>query len=250
MVLHRVLRERGRATAKVCRSVVSGVCGLAVRRDALRSNPVRDVGNLERGERRSARALTAVEAQEWLRVVDADPYAVRKDLPDLTRFLLGTGVRIGEALGVGWSDVDLVGGLVSIRSTVVRVKGVGLVAKSPKTEAGVRVLQLPRWLIEVLKRRHANSGDGPVFPDAEGGYRDRNNVERDYRLVREGTPFTWVVPHTYRKTVATMLDHGGLSARVVADLLGHARISMTQDVYMGRHVLHPSAALTLEALGE
>lgn len=39
--------------------------------------------------------------------------------------------------------------------------------------------------------------------------RDRNNVERGYRQVRTGTPFEWVVPHTYRKTVATFLDHGG-----------------------------------------
>ena len=87
-----------------------------------------------------------------------------------------------------------------------------------------------------------------MFPDAGGGYRDRNNVERDYRQVRTGTPFEWVVPHTYRKTVATFFDHGGLSARVVADQLGHARISMTQDVYMGRNVVHSSAALTLEQL--
>jgi integrase len=55
-----------------------------------------------------------------------------------------------------------------------------------------------------------------------------------------------VVPLTYRKTVATFLDHGGLSA--VADQLGHARISMTQDVCMGRQVVHSSAALTLEQL--
>ena len=88
-----------------------------------------------------------------------------------------------------------------------------------------------------------------MFPDAGGGWRDRNNIERDFRLVRAGTEFDWVVPHTYRKTVATVLDEGGLSARVVADQLGHARISMTQDVYMGRQVVHPIAASTLEVLG-
>jgi integrase len=68
---------------------------------------------------------------------------------------------------------------------------------------------------------------GAVFPDSVGGHRDSNNVERDHRRVRRGTPFKWVVPHTYRKTVATMLDRQGLSARTIADQLGHARISMT-----------------------
>ena len=46
-----------------------------------------------------------------------------------------------------------------------------------------------------------------------------------------------MVPHTYRKTVATLLDAGGLSARIIADQLGHSRISMTQDVYLGRRAV-------------
>ena len=249
--LHRTLREKGHATAKVCRSVLSGVCGLAVRRDGLRSNPVRDAGNLERGDRDGARALTLAECREWLAILDANPYAVRKDLPDLARFLLGTGVRIGEAMGVTWDDVDLVERVVHIRRTVIRVKGVGLVAKVTKSRAGLRSLRIPAWLAAVLAaRRPEGAGAFPVFPDAAGGFRDRNNIERDFRLVREGTWFDWVVPHTYRKTVATLLDGGGLSARVVADQLGHARISMTQDVYMGRKAVDSAAAAMLEGLTE
>lgn len=88
----------------------------------------------------------------------------------------------------------------------------------------------------------------PVFPDSLGGFRDRNNVERDFRTVRAGTPFEWVVPHTYRKTVATLLDGDGLSARVIVDQLGHARISMTQDVYLGRRVVDDAAAASLEGV--
>ncbi len=86
------------------------------------------------------------------------------------------------------------------------------------------------------------------FPDAVGGYRDRNNVERDFRMVRDGTAFDWVVPHPYRKTVATMLDQVGLSARTIADQLGHSRISMTQDVYLGRRAVDEGAASALQDL--
>lgn len=249
--LHGVLRDKGHATAKVCRSVVSGVCGLAVRRDGLRSNPVRDVGDLERGDQAGARALSPEERRGWLAILDADPYAVRKDLPDLARFLLGTGVRIGEAMGVTWDDVDLAEQVVHIRRTVIRVKGVGLVPKVTKSRAGLRSLHIPAWLAAVLAaRRPEGGGPVPVFPDAVGGFRDRNNIERDFRQVRTGTPFEWVVPHTYRMTVATFLDDGGLSARIVADQLGHARISMTQDVYMGRTAVDRAAASALEGLTE
>jgi integrase len=116
---------------------------------------------------------------------------------------------------------------------------VGLVPKVTKSRAGLRTLRIPAWLVAVLAaRRPEQGGPVPVFPDAAGGFRDRNNIERDFRQVREGTPFEWAVPHTYRKTVATFLDDEGLSARIVADQLGHSRLSMTQDVYMGRRAVN------------
>ena len=83
-----------------------------------------------------------------------------------------------------------------------------------------------------------------------GGYRDRNNVEASFPTMRAGTKFEWVVPHVYRKTVATMLDQGGLRARMIADQLGHSRISMTQDVSMGRRAVDGSVASALEGLFE
>ena len=69
----------------------------------------------------------------------------------------------------------------------------------------------------------------------------------DHRRVQRGTPFEWVMPHTYRKTVATMLDRRGLSARTMADQLGRARVSMTQDVYMGRRAVDQAAAVYWKA---
>jgi integrase len=57
----------------------------------------------------------------------------------------------------------------------------------------------------------------------------------------------WITSHSFRKTVATMLDDAGLSPRVVADQLGHARPSMTQDVYMGRGMVNPRAVVALDA---
>ncbi len=148
-----------------------------------------------------------------------------------------------------WDDIDFEHGVVHVRRTVVQVAGQGLIAKAPKTLAGERVLRMPSWLIDLLRaRREVADPDAPVFPDSIGGYRDRNNVERAFRRARAGTPLEWVVPHVYRKTVATMLDHGGLSARTVADQLGHSRISMTQDVYMGRRAVDGTAAAALEGL--
>lgn len=56
----------------------------------------------------------------------------------------------------------------------------------------------------------------------------------------------WITSHSFRKTTATILDEAALSARLVADQLGHARPSMTQDVYMGRRAVDSQAAAALE----
>jgi integrase len=55
-----------------------------------------------------------------------------------------------------------------------------------------------------------------------------------------------VTSHSFRKTVATLIDEEGLSARIGADHLGHSRISMTQDGYMARGRVHATVADMLD----
>jgi integrase len=238
------------ATARSCRSVTSGVMSLAVRLGAVSSNPVREVQRIEGKAKKDPRALTEGELAQWVSRLRVDEKAVRKDLPDLTAFLLATGCRIGESLAVIWSQVDIELGTVEITHTILRVKGEGLIRKSTKTTAGERVLQLPAWAISILRERFMTGArlDQPLFPDALGGFRDPANVRRDIRDARGGDALSWITSHNFRKTTATVLDEAGLSARAVADQLGHARPSMTQDVYMGRKVLNRRAADALEIL--
>ncbi|MFS8098144.1 site-specific integrase [Lentzea alba] len=235
-------------TAKTARSVISGALRIAVRDKALDTNPVRETDRLEAGRKKSPRALTLEERLLWLEMLESDPKAVRRDLPDLSRFMMATGVRIGEALAVYWDDVDFEAGTVAVDYTVIRVKEVGLVRKSTKTEAGERTLPLPRWALDMLKKRRASTHypNGPVFPSSVGGLRDPSNTRRDLRKARGGDEFAWVTSHVFRKTAATILDEAGLSARLAADMLGHSRPSMTQDVYFGRKAVDRRAADALE----
>jgi len=141
-----VLIDRGYATAKLTRSVLSGICGWLVRRGALPTNPVRDAP-LEINRDRTARALSLEEVRQWLRVLDADPAAQHHDLPELARFMLATGLRLGEALGVTWADLDLTAGTVAVRRTIIRVQGKGLIASRVKSKASERGLIMPSWCV-------------------------------------------------------------------------------------------------------
>lgn len=246
----RMREDVSASTAKLCRSIVSGIMGIAVRKGAVSANPVREVERIEATSKSPPRALTAAERRAWFARLRADKVAVRRDLPDLSEFMIATGARIGETLALLWSEVDLEEGTVEITSTIVRATGVGLVRKSTKSSAGQRVLALPTWAVALLRRRFMAGArlDQPVFPDALGGFRDPNNTLAALREAR-GTDeaLGWITSHNLRKTTATILDDAGLSARAVADQLGHSRPSMTQDVYLARRLINRRAADALES---
>ena len=72
--------------------------------------------------------------------------------------------------------------------------------------------------------------------------RDPNNFGKQWRTVREELKLPEVTTHSFRKTVATLVDDEGLSARIGADHLGHSKVSMTQDRYMTRVRVHTQVA--------
>jgi integrase len=249
-VIASIKTNAGAPTAKTCRSVISGVMSLAVRYGAITVNPVREVERIESKPKRAPRALSDAEIAAWLAQLRADKKARRKDLPDLSLFMLATGVRIGEALAVMWDQVDLEAGEVEITHTIIRVKGQGLLRKPTKSTAGERLLGVPATALVMLRRRLNAGGrlDLPVFPDSLGGFRDPTNVRRDIRDARGEDALAWITSHNFRKTTATVLDDGDFTAREIADQLGHSRPSMTQDVYMGRKVRNPRAVGSIEAV--
>jgi integrase len=102
----------------------------------------------------------------------------------------------------------------------------------------------------MLKRRRlAIASDvEAVFPDSLGGWRDPFNVRRVWRQVRDEAQMEGLVSHMLRKTVASFLDDANVSTRKISDQLGHSKISMTQDRYLGRKLTDRQTADVLEKL--
>jgi integrase len=233
--------------------VLSGVLGLAARHDALSGNPVRDAAAI-RAAQKTRTALALEEVWDLRARLAADAQAVAWDLPDFADMMMATGLRIGETSAITWASLDLDAELVEVRGTVIRIKGKGLVIKPrPKSKDGWRTIELPGWMVTLLRKRLAeyqpNRWD-VVFTSPSGRLRDPSNTQGDLRTVFDRAGYPEITSHTFRRTVATLMDKAGLSARAAADQLGHAKVSMTTDHYFGRGVRATGAAQVLEALDQ
>lgn len=246
------IKDKTVSGARTAKIVISGLMRLAARHGAVTINPVRETARIEGTPRRKPRALTAEERQQWLAALKFSEPAQVWDLPDLSLMMLATGCRIGECLAIGWDEIDLEHATVDVRWRLVRRTGVGLL-RLPSTKSGKggeRVIPLPSWAMTMLKRRRLaiTSEVQAVFPDSLGGWRDPSNVRRVWRQVRDEAQMEGLVSHMLRKTVASFLDDADVSTRKISDQLGHSKISMTQDRYLGRKLTDRQTADVLENL--
>src|SRR6266851_5016239 len=103
-----------------------------------------DAVSAPRPERKEMRVLTEAEVRHFL----ATSHGMRDY--GLWVFLVTTGLRLGEALALRWSDLDLKEGRATIRRAVQRQRGAGLGFVEPKSARSRRTLPIPRATIEVL----------------------------------------------------------------------------------------------------
>lgn len=238
--LRRVADLHGTGASKMTRSALSGLFNLAVENGVLSTVALRQVrtvrSELEASSVRDhARAFTREERDAVVAYADSltpdpamrpNPRTFRKACAaaDLTAFLAGTGVRIDEARSVLWHNLDLETGRVRIDGT--------------KSTTSARTLDLPKWLWVRLERRAEAGADGYLFaapaklePTAKW---DQSNSAKAMRSILDGAGFDWAIPHTFRRTVATLLDEAGVPIARIADQLGHSDPSLTARVYLGR----------------
>jgi integrase len=114
-----------------------------------------------------------------------------------------------------------------------------------KTDAGKRTISLPQFAVSALIERRNMPFLGQqavVFASTAGTLRDPNNFGRLWRTARDELGVPEVTTHSFRKTVATLIDDEGLSARIGADQLDHTNVSMTQERSMSRGRVHTQVA--------
>ncbi|MFW0773557.1 tyrosine-type recombinase/integrase [Paenarthrobacter nitroguajacolicus] len=253
--------KHGNATAKLCKTVLSGMLGLAARHGALDGNPLRDVATIPTNHK-EVRALTVPEVgalraglRQWEAAKTQAGRYPTVDILDVVDIMLATGARIGEALAIRWKDIDLMSDkpTVTVNGTIVYIPGQGLTIQDhPKSANSRQRYFLPAFAVEMLLRRQigqleANPWD-VVFPSAVGSLRDPNNFRKQWRTARDDLGFQWVTPHTFRKTVGTLLE-ASAGMTVASAQLGHSSENVTRKHYVQKTHQAPDNTATLQAFG-
>jgi integrase len=180
--------------------------------------------------------------------------------------LLTTGLRRGEALGLQWSDLELEGpsgGVLHVRHQLQWPKGVATLVPV-KTRKGVRTIPLPRMTVEALLERRSlqmseksviggsqwRAGD-LVFNSADGAPFHRNTMMKQFQRHLRAARLTQLRLHDLRHTYGSLLMSQGVPLKTISDLMGHASIEVTADVYLHSLDVHvrDTARMVENALG-
>lgn len=240
---------------------------LAVRDDIIRRNPVdgayREVKKRTGGKSKSRRALTVEQQREFMNYVAKSP--TYYSWYPFFLFLLGTGCRVGEAIGIRWEDLDMEKKLIDINHSVTYYHRSDKSYKceyrvsSPKTEAGKRVIPMMPQIYEMLQKEYEQQTEfgfcsanvegmtGFVFSNRFGNLHNPSAVNRAIKRIvdahnaeeeveakkKRREPF--MLPkfscHIFRHTFASRFCENETNIKVIQEVMGHADVSTTMNIY-------------------
>jgi integrase len=182
--------------------------------------------------------LDAEQARTFLATVRGDRFEA------LFVISLTLGLRMGEALGLRWSDIDFDAKTLRVSRQLQRMRdGGGLVFSEPKN-ASRRTVDLPLRAVEALRSHRKRQleeqlrvgsswqDNGLVFPTTIGTPVDAQNVvNRHFKPLLKRTGLPSIRWHDLRHTYATLLLARGTHPTYVQKSLGHASVQLTLDRY-------------------
>lgn len=257
--------ERGLTISTVdsVHTVLHQVLDMAVDDLFIRQNPANNVlKELKQSrsfETEKRRSLTLQEQERFLRYLRESPQ-YRHWYP-IFAVMLGTGMRVGEAVGLRWCDIDLEQDLIDINHTLVYYKhetnGCYCNIHTPKTKNSIRQIPMLDFVREAFyeeKQRQQSEGiscrasiDGYsdfIFVNRFGDPQHQGTLNKALRrIIRDCNdeaflhkkempvllpPFSC---HILRHTFTTRMCEAGVNIKVIQDTLGHADVSTTLNIY-------------------
>lgn len=223
-------------SAEHLRRVLRAALSDAVRWDLIPRN-VASLAACPKRSKAEIRYLDPDQARQFLDAIKGHQHEA------LYTTALAVGIRLGEALGLKWTDLDLQSGTLTIRRQIQRVHG-KLQFVDPKTSNARRTIPLPEFAVKALQSLWVRqqledkelSGEkwqdhGLVFTSSIGTPCDERNVRRSLTKILCTNGLPKLRFHDLRHSCATLLLSQGTDPRTIMQTLGHSQISLTLNTY-------------------
>lgn len=170
----------------------------------------------------------------------------------LTVLLARTGLRLGEALALKWTDIDQT--KLTVNKTLYRADNKNFITE-PKTASSYRDVLLDNKTVQLLKSfkikkaEHSLKNESYIlnknyiFTDVQGDFLKQCNYRTYFTTICKLAEAPQLSPHALRHSHAVHLLESGSNIKFVSDRLGHSTINMTANVY-----LHVSQKMETDAI--
>ncbi len=199
-------------------------------------NPVKKVDSPEKPEKEMV-ILSETQISQLLVA------AKNHRLEALFHLTITTGLRESEVLALKWSDLDWKYRILKVERQLERPHGDGVQFSAPKTAFGKRSIKLGSKTIEVLRNHNERpqteciaAGEawkdyGLIFPSSIGTPIHQHNLWRDFKQLLKQAGLPAFRFHDLRHTSSSLMLNHDVPVIIVSRRLGHARASITSDVY-------------------
>ena len=235
-----------KSSIKKIYGLLNGSLKAAVSNNLIRTNPAEDV-KLPNSESKPKEIEILTREEQHAYMSQLGHY--RNGVVFLTA--LYTGMRIGELLALKWDNVDFENKTIKVCESAKRVKVYDnkgqsenkMVTKEPKTVKGNRVIPISDTLANILNDISEDK-QGFVFKSRTGGQLQHSKVWDAHCRICNKAKIRHVGIHALRHTFASRCIENGVDIKTVSDLLGHADVAITLNVYVHSNDQTKRAAAT------